>query len=57
MLAMTLPDALEARLKEAARQYGKPVELMAADAIGYWLECRGVGRMPRVRPRTERENR
>lgn len=38
MLAMNIPDALEAKLKIAARQRGKKPADMAMEALEHWLD-------------------
>ena len=39
MLAMTMSDTLETRLRTAAKLQGKTPELMASEALEYWLEA------------------
>lgn len=52
MLAMNIPDALEAKLNTAARQRGKKPADMAMEALEHWLDteewaaCRASGHEP-----------
>ena len=54
MLAMTISDTLETRLRNAAKLQGKTPELMAAEALEYWLEagewaaCRASSHEPNI---------
>lgn len=39
MLAMTISDTMETQLRKAAKLQGKTPELMATEALEYWLEA------------------
>lgn len=43
MLAMTISDAMETQLRKAAKLQGKTPELMATEALEYWLEAEEWG--------------